>query len=79
MLKCMFLLPLNQKFKEDVFRIFNVGHIFGWKALNNDSRRHHNNLTIAENRGRSFIVTPQKIREMERVIEEDGFEARVLT
>lgn len=66
-------------YKEDVFRVFNVGHTSGWKALGESSRRHHNNASIDETRERHSIVTPQKIREMKRIIEEDEFEARALT
>lgn len=66
-------------FKEDVFRIFNVGHAAGWRALSGQSRRHHNDSTISENRGRHSLVTPEKIHEMEKIIQEEGFEARALT
>ncbi len=66
-------------FKEDVFCTFNVSHAIGWRALSNQPRRHHNEPTTIEKRGRHSIVTPQKIREMERILEEDGFEARALT
>jgi transposase len=65
--------------KEDVFRTFNVSHATGWRALSNQPRRHHNEPTTYETRGRHSKVTPQKIREMERILEEDEFEARALT
>lgn len=66
-------------FKEDVFRTFNVSHASGWRALSSQPRRHHNASTIVENRGRHSIVTSQKIREMERILEEEDFEARAFT
>ena len=67
-------------FKKDVFRTFNVSHHAGWRALNQESsRRHHNKPDLPETRGRKAIVTPQKNRGMERIIEEEGFEARALT
>ena len=67
-------------FKKDVFRTFNMSHHAGWRALNQESsRRHHNKPDLPETRGRKAIVTPQKICGMERIIEEEGFEARALT
>jgi hypothetical protein len=66
-------------YKEDVFRTFNVSHATGWRALHDEPRRHHNDPTVIEQRGRHFIVISQKIREMERILQEDGIEARALT
>lgn len=43
------------------------------------SRRLHNDAEKVKTRGRHAIVTPQLIREIEQVIEEEGFEARALT
>jgi hypothetical protein len=59
-------------FKEDVFRVFNVDHTSSWKDLRESSRRHHNNASIDEARGRHFIVTPQKIREMEWIMKKEN-------
>ena len=42
------------------------------------SRRKHNDPD-EEPRGRKNIITPKQIREMEKVLEEDGIEARALT
>lgn len=67
-------------FKEDVFRVFNASHHAGWRALNDEtSRQMHNNSDVIETCGRHSIVTSQKIREIERIFEEEGFEARALT
>ena len=60
-------------YKEDVFRVFNVSRQQGYKYLRSESsRRHHNNPDISEQRGRKSIITPQQIREMERILETEG-------
>ena len=67
-------------YKEDVFRVFNISRQQGYKYLRSESsRRHHNNPDISEQRGRKSIITPQQIREMERILETEGIEARALT
>jgi hypothetical protein len=43
------------------------------------SRRLHNDSDKMETRGRKLIISSQKIREMERILEEKGIEARGLT
>lgn len=67
-------------FKEDVFRTFGVGHHAGWRIVREDERlrRLHDNSDLIETRGRHSFISPQKFREMERILEE-GFEARALT
>lgn len=68
-------------FKEDVFRTFGVSHAKGYKILNENesSRRRHNNFEAKETRGHPTKITPKDIREMERILEEEGIEARALT
>ena len=67
-------------YKEDVFRVFGVSHTPGYDFLRNDSssRRPHNDPNREETRGRKYVISPQKIREMERILEEEGTEARAL-
>jgi hypothetical protein len=43
------------------------------------SRRRHNDPEEEETHGRKGLITPQHIREMEKILEEEGFEARALT
>ena len=68
-------------FKEDVFQTFNVSHRQGWEILhdNSSSRRSHNDSNQEETRGRKSLITSRKIREMERLLEEESIEARALT
>lgn len=67
-----------QNFKEDVFRTFGVSSRQGWEFLRNNasSRRRHNDPSKEETRGRKSVVSPEKIREMERIVETEGIEAR---
>ena len=67
-------------FKEDVFRVFGTSKQAGWKMLTreNSSRTRHI-ADIPETRGRHSIVTPRHIREMDRILETEGMEARGLT
>jgi hypothetical protein len=66
--------------KEDVFRFNNVSHRQGWAMISNASvdRRHHSQ-DKPERRGRPALITNQQIKEMDRIIREDGFEARKLS
>ena len=64
---------------EAIFRYFGVSHARGWAMLNNNPWRHHNNPEKEENRGPKRLITPKEIRELERIVEEDGFEARAMT
>lgn len=66
-------------FKEDVFRTFGVSHARGYEYLNGSSRRRHNDPEASETRGRPSKITPKDIREMEKILEEEGIEARALT
>ena len=71
-------------FQEDVFRTFNVSHRRGWEFLRDNSpssssRGRHNDSNQEETRGRKGLITPRKIREMERLLEEEGIETRALT
>lgn len=68
-------------FKEDVFRTFNVSHRQGYEFLRNDSssRRLHNNPDQEETRGRRRLISAEKVREMERILQEEGIEARAMT
>lgn len=65
---------------EDVFRHFHVSRTFGYEALRQESSRRWNNKPdVIETRGRRSLITSQKIREMERILEEEGIEGRALT
>ena len=68
-------------FKEDVFRTFNVSHRQGYEFLRNDSssRRLHNDSDQEETRGRRQLISADKLREMERILQDEGIEARALT
>jgi len=68
-------------YKNDVFRTFNVSKRQGYEMLRPDSssRRRHNDPDEEETRGRKGLITAKHIREMEKVLEEEGFEARALT
>ena len=46
--------------------------------LDNNPRRHYNNPEKEENRGPKRLITPKEIRELERIVKEDGFKARVI-
>ena len=65
-------------FKSDFFRVFGASKQIGWKMLSDSSRTRYN-ADVSETRGRQSIVTPRHIREMERVLETEGMEARGLT
>lgn len=43
------------------------------------SRRGANNPKIEDKRGKKSLVSPKEVREMEKILEEDGFNARALT
>ena len=63
-----------QYFKEDVFRKFDVSSRQEWEFLrdNASSRRRHNDPSNEETRGRKSVGSPEKIREMERILETEG-------
>lgn len=67
--------------KRDVFRTFNVSTRQGHEFLRNDSssRRLHNDPNQKETRGRPRVIIAEKLREMERILQEEGIEARALT
>lgn len=68
-------------FKEDVFRAFDVFSRQGWDFLCDDSssRRCHNDASQEESRGRKSVISPEKIYEMERILETEGIETRAYT
>lgn len=66
--------------KEDIFRTFNVGSREGWRYLSNrNSSRRVQNDPVADHRGPQPLIRPEKIREMELVLETEGIEARAYT
>ena len=70
--------------KQDVFETFNVSTTRGYEMLRNksyssSSRQFHHNPDDEETRGRKQLISSVKIREMERILEEEGIEARSLT
>jgi hypothetical protein len=62
-------------YKEDVFRTFNVKHRQGHEMLKESasSRRLHNDPDRTKTRGQKSLISSQKIREMKRLFEEEGF------
>jgi hypothetical protein len=63
--------------KEDVFRYNGVSHRQGWAMISEGSvdRRHHNDPDVKERRGRPYIISNTQLKEMDRLIKEEGFEA----
>jgi hypothetical protein len=43
------------------------------------ARRHHNDPTVKENRGRKAMISEEDIKRLEKIIWENGFEGRTLT
>ncbi len=70
-----------EKFKEDIFQTFNVSSREGWRFLNNrnSSRRLGNDPNVEDHRGSQPLISPKKIREMERILETEGIEAHAYT
>ncbi|KAF1964030.1 hypothetical protein BU23DRAFT_585773 [Bimuria novae-zelandiae CBS 107.79] len=67
-------------FKQDVFNHFKVSHRQGWAMISENSvdRRHHR-ADGEEHRGRPRKISDWHIKEMDRMIKEEGFEARKMT
>ncbi len=68
-------------FKNDVFKTFGVSKHQGYQMLQPEAsaRRRNNDPEHEETRGRKSLISDKDIREMERVLESEGFEARALT
>jgi hypothetical protein len=67
-------------YKSDVFRHFNVTHRRGWAMLSKDAtNRRRTNTELQETRGRPPKITNQQLKEMDRIIKEEGYEARKLS
>jgi hypothetical protein len=66
--------------KEDVFRFNQVSYRQGWAMISEGSidRRHHGS-DGTERRGRPWLITNNQLKEMDRLIKEEGFEARQLS
>ena len=66
---------------QDVFRHFNVSHTQGheFPRAVSSSCRLNNDIIREETRGRPRIISANKIREMERILQEEGIEARAMT
>lgn len=71
----------KQYSQEDVCRTFDVSSRQGWEFLRHhaSSRRPHNDPSKEETRGRKSLVSPEKIGQMERILETEGIEARAYT
>ena len=67
--------------KRDVFRTFNVSTRQGHEFLRNESSSHRlrNDPNREETRGRPRVISAEKLREMERILQEEGIEARAMT
>ena len=70
-----------QYFKEDIFRTFNVGSRERWRFLSdcNSSCRIQNDPEVEDHRAPQPLIGPEKIWEMERILETEGIEARSYT
>ena len=68
-------------FKEDIFWTFNVTSRQGWEFLKDgaSSRRLHNERDREEPRGPKPLISPEKIREMKRILEIEGIDAQAYT
>jgi hypothetical protein len=66
-------------YKANVFDHFEVSQRQGWAMISEGSvdRRHHN-TDGPERRGRPHVIINQQVKEMDRLICEEGFEARKL-
>lgn len=51
----------------------------GFLRDDSSSRRRHNDPSKEETRGRKSVVSPEKIRDMERILETEGIEAQAYT
>lgn len=67
--------------KKDLFRTSNVSTGQGHEFLCNDlsSRRLRNDPNQKESRGRLCVINAEKLREMERILQEEGIESRAMT
>ena len=66
--------------KEAVLRANGVLHATGYRILrSNNPRTLKNVLTRTEKRHRPNKITPEQIREMEKILENEGLEGRSLT
>ncbi|KAF2489884.1 hypothetical protein BU16DRAFT_434759, partial [Lophium mytilinum] len=65
--------------KEDVFRHFKVSHTKGYWMLLDYPRRHYNNPEVEENRGRKSLISWQDLKNMEGILKEYSFLARVFS
>jgi hypothetical protein len=67
-------------FKQDVFDHFQVSHRQGWAMISEASkdRRHHRTESL-ERRGRPRVITNQELKEMNKIIKSEDFEARELS
>lgn len=67
-------------FKSDVFDHFGVSHRQGWAMISEASEdQRHLTSDGLEHRGRPSKISIHQLREMERIVKEEGFEARQLT
>jgi len=67
-------------FKEDVFRHFQVLHASGYRMLKPEtSSRRYDTLVMHNPSHHPRTITPEKLREMEMILENEGIEARGLT
>jgi hypothetical protein len=62
--------------KEDVFCFNAVSHHQGWAMILEGSKdRRHCNIGESERRGRKPLLSSKDIRNLDRIIQEEGFEA----
>jgi transposase len=63
----------------DVFRFNGVTHATGYRILKRNSRTLHNDNSLEESRGRKSLISKDKLKEMEYILETEGIAARAMT
>ena len=65
---------------EAIIRYNGLSHSTGWRIIRSrNPRRLNHDSTQKERRGRKSIITPEHMKEMERILENEGIEGRALT
>ncbi|KAF3769371.1 hypothetical protein M406DRAFT_65645 [Cryphonectria parasitica EP155] len=66
-------------FKSDAFRHFGFSKSSGWAALREPEQRNGRTFhsTYSETRGRRRLIDNQRLAQLERFLESDGFDARI--
>jgi hypothetical protein len=65
--------------KNTIFRLNNVPRATGYRILASNSRTLRNDRVLKETRGRRKLVSKEKLKEMEDILQTEGFKARAMT